>query len=250
MHVAVGSGEPVVFVHGNASTHETWSATIAPLARHHRCISYDLRGHGGPDLPPGPVSLDLLVEDLEHLREELALPAIRLVGHSLGAFIAAAYARKHPQRVKALALLAAPANRSAVDRAAGDALIERLRREGVERVMAALQQGWYRAEFVAAQPDALQERLAQIRSIPDDVFIRIYELYNATEIAPWLASLTMPTLVMTGEHARLCGADVARAITARLPKASLVVFEGYKNGILTEIPGRVADELLRFFRTH
>jgi 3-oxoadipate enol-lactonase/3-oxoadipate enol-lactonase/4-carboxymuconolactone decarboxylase len=249
MHLIVGSGEPVVFVHGNASIHSTWSAVMAPMSQQYRCISYDLRGHGGPELPPGHVSLELLADDLEQLRAALALPAMRLVGHSLGAFIAAAYARKHPERVTALALLAAPANRSAADKESGEKLIERLRCEGVEQVMSALQQSWYRAAFVAARPDALRERMAQIRTIPDDVFIRTYELYNATEIAPWLPSLTMPTLVMTGEHARLCGADVAKAIVGQLPKAALVIFDDFKNGILTEIPERVADELLRFFRT-
>jgi pimeloyl-ACP methyl ester carboxylesterase len=101
---------------------------------------------------------------------------------------------------------------------------------------------------VAAQPDALLERLEQIRSIPDDVFIRTYELYNRTEIGAWIHELTVPTLVMTGEHARLCGADVAEMIAARIPDASVVVFAGFKNGVLTEIPGRVAEELLRFFK--
>jgi 3-oxoadipate enol-lactonase len=175
---------------------------------------------------------------------------VRIVGHSLGALIAAAYCRKHPQRVRAQALLAAPAGRTEADRAAGARLIESFRRDGIARVMSTLQQTWYTANFIASGPDALKERMAQIRAIPDDVFIRTYELYNRTEIAPWLEGLDVPTLVMTGEHARLCGADVARMIAERLPNASLVVLKGMKNGILTEIPGRVATELLRFFEEH
>jgi pimeloyl-ACP methyl ester carboxylesterase len=250
MHRIVGSGEPVVFVHGNASTHATWSSVIEPMSGSYCCISYDLRGHGASDLPFDEPSIDVLVADLERLRAELALDRMRVVGHSLGALIAAAYGLKHRRRVRAQALLAAPAGRTEADKEAGAKLIESLKRDGVARVMASLQHGWYNADFIAAHPDALEERLAQIRATPEDVFIRTYELYNRTEIATWLEKIAAPTLVMTGEHARLCGADVARMIADRLPNASLVVLKGMRNGILTEIPGRVAEELLRFFREH
>jgi pimeloyl-ACP methyl ester carboxylesterase len=250
MHRIVGRGEPIIFVHGNASTHATWAAVIEPMTRRYRCVSYDLRGHGASDLPLGEPSIDVLVDDLERLRSALALEELRIVGHSLGALIAAAYSLKHPRRVRSQALLAAPAGRTQADRDAGANLIDSLRRDGVMRVMSSLQQGWYNADFIAARPDALEERLAQIRATPEDVFIRTYELYNRTEIAPWLEKIATPTLVMTGEHARLCGADVARMIASRLPNASLVVLNGMKNGVLTEIPGRVAEELLRFFDLH
>ncbi|MFO1169708.1 MAG: alpha/beta hydrolase [Hyphomicrobiaceae bacterium] len=242
-----GSGEPVVFVHGNGSTHETWGPTIAPMTGHFRCISYDLRGHSASAPPLGEAHLDIFVDDLERVRTDLKLDRIRLVGHSLGAFIAAAYAVRFPERVTALALLAAPADRSDADRAAGAALITRLRAEGVAPVMASLVQSWYRPEFIAREPEALQVRLRQIASIADDVFIRTYALYTETEIAPLLPQITAPALVMTGELARGCGAEVARRVAEKLSRASLVVFDTLRNGILTEIPDKVAEELMRFF---
>ena len=249
MLYAEGAGEPVVFVHGNGSTHATWGPTIAPMLASFRCIAYDLAGHGDAAPLPEEPSLDRFVDDLARLTAELGLTRFRLVGHSLGAFIAAAYAARYPEQVHALALLAAPAFRTEADRLAGAELIARLRREGVATVMSSLVAGWYRPAFVAATPDALQERLAQIASISDDVFIRTYALYTDTEIGPLLAQINAPTLVMTGEQARGCGADVARAIAAELPSSSLVIFDTLRNGILTEIPERVAAELVRFFES-
>lgn len=242
-----GAGEPIVFVHGNGSTHATWARTIAPMTPHVRCIAYDLAGHGDAAPLPEAPSIARFVDDLARLKAELGLQRVRLVGHSLGAFIAAAYAVQHPAEVQALALLAAPAFRTDADRRAGAELITRLRREGVAAVMSSLVASWYRPEFLAAAPQALQERLAQIAGIPDDVFIRTYALYTETEIGPLLPRIAAPTLVMTGEHARGCGAGVARAIAGALPHASLVIIEGLRNGILTEVPDRIADELMRFF---
>lgn len=248
MHTVRGSGDPVVLVHGNGSTHETWTAVADAMSRRFRCVTYDLRGHGGP--PLGEPRLDEFVSDLEKLRARLQLERIRLVGHSLGAFIAASYCRTHPARVQALALLAAPAGRTPTDLGVGRALIDRLRKEGVAKVMATLVESWYRPEFLAKNPDALAERLRQIATISDDVFIRTYALYAKTEIGPLLDAITIPVLVMTGEHARGCGAGVAKLMAARLANAELVVFPGLRNGILTEIPETVAEELIRFFAAH
>ena len=250
MYRESGSGDPVILVHGNGSTHETWDGVVAVMSRRHRCISYDLRGHS-PSAPPlVEACLDILVDDLERLRADLGLPRFQLVGHSLGSFIAAAYCLRHPDRVSALALLAAPAHRSEADRAAGDALIARLKSEGVAQVMSSLVHSWYRPEFLAREPEALAVRLRQISTIPDDVFIRTYELYNRIEIGPWLSAITAPTLIMTGELARGCGAEVARGIACRLAHPSLVIFDALRNGILTEIPERVGDQLVRFFAAH
>lgn len=248
MHRVYGSGEPVVFVHGNGSTHETWNAVAEAVCADFSCFTYDLRGHGGPHLDEPRI--EEFVDDLERLRVERGLERMRLVGHSLGSFIAAAYCNSHPTRVRALALLATPAGRTMDDLEAGRALIARLRREGVAKVMSSLVESWYRPDFLARHPDALAQRLKQIASIPDEVFIKTYALYVETEINPLLDVLAVPALVMTGEHARGCDADVARAMAGRLATAELVVFPGLRNGILTEIPEAVASELVRFFRAN
>jgi proline iminopeptidase len=55
-------------------------------------------------------TLDMLVDDLEELRVHVALDQLYLVGHSLGALIAAEYAYQYPQRVERLCMIAAPAS--------------------------------------------------------------------------------------------------------------------------------------------
>jgi 3-oxoadipate enol-lactonase len=250
VHVIEGQGETIIFVHGNASTHETWTSVIRHLRSQFRCVSYDLRGHGGGPLPPGSLSLQEFVRDLETLRAELDLDRAYVVGHSLGAFIAAAYIARYPERVPAACLLAAPAARTEASREATRLLIEKLRTDGVASTMANLVPLWYTEEFVSMQPDVLRSRLAQIANIDDDAFLRTYEFYASLEIEPRLEEIKTPTLVMTGELAHGAGAAAAQSIAGQLASSKLVIFKGLKNGILTEIPDRVADELIRFFRRY
>jgi 3-oxoadipate enol-lactonase len=247
MHAISGSGEPVVFVHGNGSTHETWNEVIAAMDGRGSCISYDLRGHSPTAPALAEATLDIFVQDLEDLRCELGLDRFHLVGQSLGAFISAAYSLAHPERVRGLALLAAPAGRGAAAQEALSALITRFKREGVMQVMPDLVRHWYTDAFAAAHPASVGKRLAQIATIDEDVFIRTYELYGATEILPWLGAIKHRTLVMTGEFAQGCGASVARLTAETIEEAKLVILDGLKNGLLTESPQRVATELVSVF---
>ncbi|WP_274423914.1 alpha/beta fold hydrolase [Chelativorans sp. YIM 93263] len=247
-HYVKGEGPDVLFVHGNASTHEVWSHVVRDLAVDYRCISYDLRGHGASSKEYDKLTLDLLVDDLEQLRNELSLRECFLVGHSLGALIAAEYAYRFPDRVRKLCMIAAPARRDEKAKSAGKQLLRQLSADGVGKVLPGLVKRWYTNAFVAAHPGSLEARLEQLNSIEDRVFIDAYSLYLETDISPKLPHLRMPGLVMTGEHSSGSDARVARYIADAMPDSSLTVFREMKNGILTEIPDRVSKELARFLR--
>lgn len=112
-----GHGEPLVLIHGNASTHETWSGVVGGLEPHFQCISYDLRGHGSRSSRVDTYGLDDLVADLEHLRIRLGIEKAHIVGHSLGGIIGVSYARSYPDRVTTLCMMATPAGRTDEEKA-------------------------------------------------------------------------------------------------------------------------------------
>jgi 3-oxoadipate enol-lactonase len=244
-----GHGEPVVLVHGNASTHETWAGVVGHLEQDFRCISYDLRGHGPRSGDDGPYSLDDLVDDLENLRARLELESAHVVGHSLGGMIAAAYARRYPNRVMTLCLMATPAGRTAEDKAKAITFSELIRKNGVRATLGTMVDSWYTDDFVASNPGALETRLEQIVRIKTDTFLNDLELYSETAIESWLDELHIPTLVMTGEFATGSGPHMSQIIHDALPDSELMIFDGLKNGILTEIPDRVANEVSTFIRS-
>ncbi len=241
-----GSGPPIVFVHGNASSHATWQPTVEHLKDRYRCITYDLRGHGASEPSHGSYSMDRLIDDLESVRVHCGLGRMRLVGHSLGAMIATEYALRFPELVERLCLLAMPANRSARDREAGMAVIRDVREQGLRGAMSGLAARWYSDAFVATHPGILERRLEQVIGTDEDVFIAAYLLYLETELGPRLKDISTPTLVMTGEHATGCGSDTVRFIARQVPDAKLYVFADMKNGVLTEIPDRVAEKIGAF----
>ncbi|MBH64117.1 MAG: alpha/beta hydrolase [Alphaproteobacteria bacterium] len=244
-----GQGEPVFLVHGNASTHETWSGVVRSLAKDSQCITYDLRGRGTDSSGAETYSLDDLVDDLEALGVIFEAQSAHFIGHSLGGMIVAAYAQRFPKRVRTLCLMATPAGRTAEDMAKSNKIAQSIRENGVRATLGTMVESWYTDTFVAAHPSAIDQRLEQIVAIDQNVFLNGLNLYAATEVEESLSELSMPTLVMSGELAIGCGAKMCEKIHGHLPNSHLKIFEGLKNGIFTEIPEAVAAEVSSFIRS-
>lgn len=103
---------PIVLVHGWTCSTRFWRLQIHDLARDHRVVAFDLRGHGRSAAPADrDWSLDVLAEDLERVLVECVgdeRPAV-LAGHSLGAMTIASWAWRFNDsvgpRAKATALI-------------------------------------------------------------------------------------------------------------------------------------------------
>lgn len=105
-YVRHGSGPPLVLLHGWPEFWFAWHENIPALAKHFDVIVPDLRGFGEtekPGLPDPPGALlDVLVEDLGALADALGIEEFGLVSHDVGSFIAQAFARKYPERLRGL----------------------------------------------------------------------------------------------------------------------------------------------------
>src|SRR5262245_24626705 len=105
-----GEGEPIVLVHGFASTaavnwlHPGWFATLTRAGR--RVIADDIRGHGASQklYDPAAYQTRLMAEDVGALLDHLDLAAADVMGYSMGARICAFLAVAHPKRVRRLIL--------------------------------------------------------------------------------------------------------------------------------------------------
>jgi pimeloyl-ACP methyl ester carboxylesterase len=100
-----GRRGPVLLVHGLTANCRCWDGLAARLAGDYRLLAVDLRGRGLSDKPESGYSEAQHVRDLEGLVQDLALPQVVLCGHSLGAYIALAFAARHPGKVRGLILM-------------------------------------------------------------------------------------------------------------------------------------------------
>jgi pimeloyl-ACP methyl ester carboxylesterase len=103
---AAGPGAPVILaIHGITSTSRTWLATARALGDRATLLAVDLRGRGRSSELPAPYGLEVHARDMLAVLDAAGLERAVVAGHSLGAYIAARLAVRHPERIERLVLV-------------------------------------------------------------------------------------------------------------------------------------------------
>ena len=101
----IGSGPPLVLIHGIGGDADEWVFCLEALSAQHRVIALDLLGFGRSDKPAIEYNIAVFVEVLDHFLRGLDIPRASLVGNSLGGWVAASFALRFPHRVDKLVLV-------------------------------------------------------------------------------------------------------------------------------------------------
>lgn len=93
---------PVLLLHSLGTTLHLWDPQLAALAKHHRVVRMDLRGHGLSEAPHGDYSMTQLATDAFALLDTLGIDSAHVGGVSIGGRIALEMAATRPERVRSL----------------------------------------------------------------------------------------------------------------------------------------------------
>ena len=100
---AAGSGEPVLFVHGDKLDMRMWDAQFDLFSKGYLTLRLDLRGFGKADKPDG--SAFRHADDIAALLDQLNIDMVHIVGHSMGGGIAVDFSVEYPERVRGLVVV-------------------------------------------------------------------------------------------------------------------------------------------------
>jgi 3-oxoadipate enol-lactonase len=105
----IGTGDPVVLIHGYTASLESQTPLASALAQSNRVVAFDVRGFGKSSKFAEPTRFgQSIVDDVVRLMDHLQMTRAHLVGHSMGALIAANVAARYPKRVASATLIAGP----------------------------------------------------------------------------------------------------------------------------------------------
>jgi pimeloyl-ACP methyl ester carboxylesterase len=104
---SIGTGEPILLVHGYGDNLKMWAGLADSLATTHRVIAVDTRGFGKSSKPAGVANYgQAMVDDLVALLDHVDATQAHVVGYSMGAMLAAELATDYPARVRTATLAA------------------------------------------------------------------------------------------------------------------------------------------------
>jgi pimeloyl-ACP methyl ester carboxylesterase len=243
-----GDGLPVVLLHGVGSGSASWEGQLDGLGADYRVIAWDAPGYGGSDALGGetPVVADY-ARSLADLLDALDLDRVHLVGHSLGALIAAAFAARRADRLMTLTL----ADPTAGYAAAGDDLrVGRLeaRIRAIEELGPAGMAE--RRSRDVLSPNASEAAVAKVREVMSRLRPEGYKqaarMMHSTDIYGDAGAVSVPALVMCGSADRVTPEELARSIAAVIPGAEYQTLDGLGHASYVENP-ELFNALLRTF---
>jgi 3-oxoadipate enol-lactonase len=218
-----GAGLPLLLVHGFPLNRGTWSKQVEAFKARHRVIAPDLRGLGESESTPGPVSMNRFAADLHALMDYLGTGPVILAGHSMGGYVALAFAHAFPKMIRGLVLVGTKAGKDTAEIAAARrATAEKVRDADSSVVVDAM------APKMLSPANRDEAMAAAVRdfmvpSNPEGVIGALLGMAERPDARNWLGKIRVPTLVIAGAEDTIIPPSESEAMAEAIPGAKLTL---------------------------
>ncbi|TMF07254.1 MAG: alpha/beta fold hydrolase [Chloroflexi bacterium] len=251
-----GEGFPVVLVHGYTGNSRNWALTAPALAERFRVISVDLRGHGSSAKPTSEdaYALETMASDVYELLKNLDVSECALVGHSMGGMVSQLLILEHPEMVRALVLVdtAAEVPKGLLydeRRKQRQRLVEIAKKEGMEAVFEEQLKVTPIPEAFKTSPEYIDVWRQQFLMTSREAYIACATgMSSRRSLLGDLASITVPTLIICGEHDEPF-LEPSRDMHKAVPGSELIIIAGAGHGPQMETPAEFNEVLMAFLST-
>ncbi len=234
--------EVLVLSNSLGTTTAMWDPQMDELRRRFRVVRYDLRGHDGSPVSPGPYDIADLGGDVLTLLDHLGVDRAHHCGLSIGGMIAMWVAANVPERVGRLILCCTSVRfdppEAWADRAAT------VLAEGTGAVADAVLARWFTPKFAETHPDRIASMRAIFAATPAEGYAACCGVVERTDLTPCLPFIQAPTLVIAAAEDPAAPPEQGRRIADGIPRASLSVVDGAAHLANIERPDEVTGLIL------
>ncbi|MEI7026561.1 alpha/beta fold hydrolase [Paenibacillus sp. y28] len=244
-----GQGLPVVLLHGFCGSSGYWEQVLPQLGENVRVIAPDLRGHGHSGTPEEPCSVEKMAGDIRSLLDQLGVDKAVLLGHSLGGYIALAFAEQYPERLLAFGLVhstALPDDETGKQNRLKS--MEAIRQDGIVPFVNNLT----RKLFAPQHLDTMPEQVAAANEIgyvtsPQAAIHTLDAMRARPDRRHVLRETALPVLIVAGRHDQIVSVEKAFSVSGGHIKESILESAGHMG--MMEAPQELAQVILDFTRT-
>ena len=217
-----GKGTPLLLLHGYPLDHHLWDDVAPLLEDTFELILPDLRGFGESTIVDSPFTMDDYASDIAGLLDQLGIQKTAIVGHSMGGYVALAFARLYPERVSGLGLVSSQVLADPPDRKEGRyKSAADVSDKGIGGVVETMT-----PKFTSDEPLQAFARETMERQQPAAFIGSLKAMAERMDSTPLLSSFKFPVVIIHGEADALIPIARAREVKKTIPQAHLVELNG------------------------
>ncbi|WP_163159995.1 alpha/beta fold hydrolase [Bradyrhizobium uaiense] len=195
---------PVLLCHSILTSSAIWHRqAIALVARGHRVLALDSKGHGQSEAPRGPYTMDDLVADAVAVLDHLGIARAHVIGVSQGGMTAFGLGVHHPDRLLSLCVIAARADAPPPFAAAWDDRIAVVQAQGIAPLAAPTAERWFGRGFLEANPAITNALLDCINETDPEGFIGCASAIQSLDYLDGVKRLQLPLAMVVGARDEL-----------------------------------------------
>lgn len=240
------SAPAIVLGHSLGSDWQVWDEVARELRDEWRVIRWDLPGHGRSAIPSDPPSIERTADLVVAGLTELGVESFHVGGISLGGMISLAIAQRHPGKVRSLAMFDSLGALRPPEQ--WQARAAQVRATGMEPLLEGTMERWFSPEFMEGKHASRYLRTAETFADCDpEGYAYCAEIIANADLNPGARTVTMPTLLVTGEDDAGATPKQVADLAARIPGAegSVSVIKGARHMTCLEKPQLVSAELVQ-----
>lgn len=241
-------GTPIVLLHGFCGSSAYWNRVLPLLGKNRHVLAVDLTGHGDSSAPePNEAyTIEKFADELFLLVEEWGFERIHLFGHSLGGYVALAFAERYADKLQSFGLIhSTPFPDDEAARLNREKGAESIRSNGIEPFIKALVPKLFAPENLKTMPD----QVAFVKEIglatdSNGAIQTLKAMRDRKDRLHVLQETRLPVLLLAGDQDQV----IAPAKTFAVEKASVqqVLFEGVGHMGMLEAPQALAEAIENF----
>ena len=245
-----GMGRPVVLIHGYPFNRSLWNEQVADLSHSYRVIVPDLRGFGESDASEGPATMDRMAQDVALLLDHLGISRAVIGGLSMGGYVALAFYKQFPSRVRALILAD---TRAQADTEEGKQTraqqAEKALAEGMAGIADAMLPKLLTPDTVSKRPEIVKRvRDMMLKTKPEGTAAALLGMAQRDDQTQLLPQISSPALIVVGAEDAITPVADSEKMHNAIAGSRLVVLENAGHVSNLERTEEFNKHLLDFLR--
>ncbi len=248
-YIESGSGYPVICIHGNGLTRDSWRHLMPELSKKYRAIAYDLRGMGKSETlgKPGMTTTNEdHAKDLEGFMDALNIKKAAIVASTFGAMVSMRFAIDHPERTSAMVATCTTAKVRGRTKKLISYWVEIIEKVGVEPLLDESMERWFVESFRQEHPDVIKFYRDIATANPPMGYAANFRGMLQYNLIPELHKIKCPTLVVAGAEGKTLPIADHKIIAEKISNSKLVIVQNASQSVPEEQPGEFNRITLEF----